>query len=124
MNKIIRTLVALLVLCGFSALSMNAFASDEDFPEAIVKAKLKMPEDPAAGPALGVKQKPGETISLTDIDAEIIIVEIFSMYCPHCQKHAPEERLNQSSSTDRHGGSKAPGYRRGHSFLRSSSTSK
>jgi peroxiredoxin len=36
---------------------------------------------------LGVK---GEgTFSLSQIKASVIVLEIFSMYCPHCQKEAP-----------------------------------
>ena len=38
---------------------------------------------------LGLKQDTG-TFSIADIDAELVLVEIFSMYCPYCQKEAPE----------------------------------
>ncbi|WP_320170815.1 TlpA disulfide reductase family protein [Maridesulfovibrio sp.] len=30
---------------------------------------------------------------ISDIDAGYVLVEIFSMYCPHCQKEAPETNL-------------------------------
>ncbi|MRR14197.1 redoxin domain-containing protein [archaeon] len=89
MKKIIRPIIVLLVLFGISSHSEPAFAAEKDFPAAIIKARLKLPDDPAAGAALGIKQKPGTTIALSDIDADIIIIEIFSMYCPFCQRHAP-----------------------------------
>ncbi len=36
-----------------------------------------------------VSSKRAARFMLSDIDGEIIIIEIFSMYCPYCQKHAP-----------------------------------
>ena len=50
--------------------------------------KLSVPDDPDVKAYLGIKQKSGQFM-LSDIDGEIIIIEIFSMYCPYCQKHAP-----------------------------------
>jgi thiol-disulfide isomerase/thioredoxin len=60
----------------------------QDYSKAIIQIKLNVPEEPYVDAYLGIKQKSGP-IMLSDIDGEIIIVEIFSMYCPYCQKHAP-----------------------------------
>ncbi len=49
--------------------------------------RLTIPADPGYQAYLGIK---GEgTFSLSQIKAPVVIVEIFSMYCPHCQKEAP-----------------------------------
>ena len=37
---------------------------------------------------LGLKQNPGETFTLNDIDADVLLIELFSMYCPFCQEEA------------------------------------
>lgn len=78
--------LAFLVLV-FSAPAWAA-PTDADFSRAIVQARLPVPEDPAVRSALGVKKTSGQML-LSDIDAEVILVEIFSMYCPYCQRHAP-----------------------------------
>ncbi|HNY66224.1 MAG TPA: TlpA disulfide reductase family protein [Deltaproteobacteria bacterium] len=80
-----KHLLILSLLCVFP---VWALAADTDFGKAITQARLKVPEDAGVRSFLGIRQKSGQ-MSLADIDAEIIIVEIFSMYCPYCQKHAP-----------------------------------
>ena len=60
----------------------------QDYSKAITQVKLSIPDDPDVKAYLGIKQMSGQ-VMLSDIDGEIIIIEIFSMYCPYCQKHAP-----------------------------------
>lgn len=49
--------------------------------------RLAIPADTGHQSYLGIK---GEgTFSLSQLRAPVVIVEIFSMYCPHCQKEAP-----------------------------------
>ncbi len=38
---------------------------------------------------LGLPETAKRTISPGDIDSEILLIEIFSMYCPYCQHEAP-----------------------------------
>ncbi|MBF0259788.1 MAG: TlpA family protein disulfide reductase [Desulfamplus sp.] len=40
---------------------------------------------------LGLNRKnlSDKTFNINDINADVVLVEIFSMYCPHCQKDAP-----------------------------------
>jgi thiol-disulfide isomerase/thioredoxin len=63
-------------------------AQIQDYSKAITQVKLSVPDDPDAKAFLGITQKSGQFM-LSDIDGEIIIIEIFSMYCPYCQRHAP-----------------------------------
>lgn len=49
--------------------------------------KLQVPKSPEARNYLGLE---GEgTFTIPKIKAKVVIVEIFSMYCPYCQKEAP-----------------------------------
>jgi len=93
---LISTLVMLL-----TATNLWAALSEQDYYKAISQVKLNVPPDADVRSYLGLDQKAGQFV-LSDIDAEIIIVEIFSMYCPYCQKHAPEaNRLYQEILSDK-----------------------
>jgi peroxiredoxin len=48
---------------------------------------LSVPENPSQKAYLGLSE--GKIFALTGIKAEVLLVEIFSMYCPHCQAEAP-----------------------------------
>lgn len=48
---------------------------------------LEVPKDPAMRTYLGIGD--AQTFTVDQVDADIVVVEIFSMYCPHCQREAP-----------------------------------
>ena len=50
------------------------------------KLKLPLPQKMHEREYLKVAKGP---FFLSQIDSEVLIVQIFSMYCPHCQKEAP-----------------------------------
>jgi peroxiredoxin len=52
---------------------------------------LPVPQEPAEKAYLGLKT--GDTFRIPQVAADLVIVEIFSMYCPYCQKEAP--RVNE-----------------------------
>jgi len=58
-------------------------AKGEPFPA----INLQKPENPAELNYLGLMGK--GSFQLSDIKSDLLIVEIYSMYCPYCQKEAP-----------------------------------
>lgn len=48
---------------------------------------LPVPQDAGEASYLGVEGK--KSFKIPEIKADMVIVEIFSMYCPYCQKEAP-----------------------------------
>ena len=48
---------------------------------------LPVPEDPAQRAYLGLDG--GASFKIPQIKARVVIIEIFSMYCPYCQREAP-----------------------------------
>jgi peroxiredoxin len=53
--------------------------------------RLPTPESDTQKRYLGLDVS--ETFALSDIDAQVLLIEVFSMYCPHCQREAP--RVNE-----------------------------
>jgi thiol-disulfide isomerase/thioredoxin len=49
---------------------------------------LPVPKDSGSRDYLGLSGK--EMFQIPQIKAKVVIVEVFSMYCPHCQREAPE----------------------------------
>ena len=50
--------------------------------------ELPVPSDKSAQEYLGVSGS--GMFKLSDIRAKVVIIEVFNMYCPHCQKEAPQ----------------------------------
>ncbi len=86
--KLLRTPVMLLFLmcvanCSVPALfAQNTPCEGEMFPE----LKLAIPQKIEHREYLHVDRNP---FVLSDVNAEVLVIEFFSMYCPHCQKDAP-----------------------------------
>lgn len=55
--------------------------------QAMPDLQLSMPEDAVQRSYLGLAA--GPSFRLSDLTAEIVVIEIFSMYCPYCQREAP-----------------------------------
>lgn len=85
----ISGLVAALVL---SLIGSPGYPADGLGPGSTMPAyQLKMLDSPEAGSYLGLKG--AKTFSLSQVGANLMVAEIFSVYCPVCQKNAPQ--LNQ-----------------------------
>ncbi|MCF8055985.1 MAG: TlpA family protein disulfide reductase [Desulfocapsa sp.] len=66
---------------------------------------MKVPENTTHINYLGLKGEPGTPFKISEIDADILLIELFSMYCPHCQKAAPTvnelyEKMEQEKRPD------------------------
>jgi len=83
---LILGIIGALVLCG------HVIASAKDKPQVDVgilsHAALAPPERSDEKAYLGLAS--GKAFSLPQIAGDVLIVEIFSMYCPICQREAPK----------------------------------
>jgi peroxiredoxin len=59
--------------------------------DALPAIKLPVPQTPAAKSYLGLTSD--EPFAVSQIKAEVLIIEIFNMYCSNCQREAP--RVNE-----------------------------
>jgi len=79
--------VWLCVLTGAPLAAEKQLASGDALPV----IKLPVPQTLAAKSYLGLTS--GESFAVSQIKAEVLIIEIFNMYCSNCQREAP--RVNE-----------------------------
>ena len=75
------------------SVGLSAFAADKppQKGETLPVINLPIPKSPGEKSYLGLS---GEgTFKIPQIKSNVVIIEIFSMYCPYCQKDAP--RINE-----------------------------
>lgn len=90
----------LCLLCSGVAGAETGPQAGEIFPEEALQA----PKSPRERDYLGLSQDV-EQFRIRDVKAPVVVVEIFSMYCPYCQREAPEvnglyERIHEEGLED------------------------
>jgi len=81
-------MVFIVIVAFFSVFALPLSAKEppaEGGPLPVIK--LPIPKSPEEKNYLGIKGEGSFTIP--QIKAKVVIIEIFSMYCPYCQKEAP-----------------------------------
>lgn len=76
-------LMAILLLCPPAGANPQPAAGTQLTP-----IRLEAPETPEAKKYLGVTEN--APLDPLTISGSLLIIEIFSMYCPHCQREAPQ----------------------------------
>ncbi|MFH1155490.1 MAG: redoxin domain-containing protein [Pseudomonadota bacterium] len=94
--RVVSILVSLVTALGLACLPGTARA---DIDQGIFSIRLQAPENPEHRRYLGLGN--GDTFALGDLSARVLVIEIFSMYCPHCQREAPViNRLYEAMQAD------------------------
>lgn len=87
---ITKRLISTLIIVTF--LSINAVNSASDSmhvkSDALSAIELPVPQNPDVRSYLGISED--NSFTIPQIKAEVVIIEIFSMYCPYCQREAPK----------------------------------
>ena len=78
--------VLTLLIIGFTTVFANIAVQAEEVMPVVT---LTIPENKSHIEYLGINGAPGETFSITEIQTDILLIELFSMYCPYCQAEAP-----------------------------------
>jgi thiol-disulfide isomerase/thioredoxin len=85
-----RILIGFILAVVFSlSIGLSAFAADKtpQKGETLPAINLPIPKNPGEKSYLGLS---GEGFfKIPQIKTKVVIIEIFSMYCPYCQKDAP-----------------------------------
>ena len=91
MKKILMPSLAIII--SFSVLSSSTLASNPppSKGDVLPVINLSIPKNPDEKAYLGLSG--AGTFKIPQIKAKVVIIEIFSMYCPYCQKDAP--RINE-----------------------------
>ncbi len=79
------TLLIFIVFISFICIAAETKPETEPLPD----ITLTVPDNKEHIQYMGLKGEPGTPFKLSDIDADILMIELFSMYCPYCQNAAP-----------------------------------
>lgn len=82
--KVTSILISLVTAFGLTCLPGTARA---DIDQGIFAIRLQIPENQEHRKYLSLGN--ADTFTLGDLSPRILVIEIFSMYCPHCQREAP-----------------------------------
>lgn len=99
--RLTGVLISLLFFTYQAFADKKPLAEGNKLPEII----LSVPKNTEHQKYLGITGK--GTFNIPQIKAEVVIIEIFSMYCPHCQREAPtinkfyEELVNSQKLKDK-----------------------
>jgi len=88
-------IIFLTLLNNVSIGASNAPIVGSQLPE----TTLPIPDNPDERHYLGLTGK-GSSFRIPQIKAKVVVVEIFSMYCPYCQREAPEVNKLYSAVED------------------------
>jgi len=81
-------IICITVLALMYAGMLEAAEPELKYNQVIGKIKLAIPDDTGIRDYLGLKVKTGQ-FGIAQIRPGILIIQIFNMYCPHCQHYAP-----------------------------------
>ncbi|MFC1856637.1 peroxiredoxin family protein [Thermodesulfobacteriota bacterium] len=87
---IIKSIFVFLTIVAAGTISGGLAGAENEPPlegDVLPEIALQAPQNPLHREYLGLKT--GGTFKIPQIKADILIIEIFSMYCPHCQREAP-----------------------------------
>lgn len=77
------------VLFVLLAITSTGHSEQSDDDSIMPELLLATPESEQHRNYLGLSTQPGEMFKVSDIKADLLVIELFSMYCPYCQKEAP-----------------------------------
>jgi len=93
---LLRCLLPLLLISGCAGATGPSSAPAT---EPASRLMLPAPSGPEERLYLGIGTL--QSFALDDIQAEVVLIEVFSMYCPHCQREAPNvNRLYRRITAD------------------------
>lgn len=90
MESVMRRLAITLITVFVLLLPSLGVSSDtKQLNEPLPAIEMPLPKSDFHLQYLGLANKSSDTFLLSEVDADILIIELFSMYCPYCQKEAP-----------------------------------
>ena len=86
----IAKVLSLVVFIGLSLTCSLVYSAENMKPGSIIpKFNLRAPDSNSIKAYLGLKNEKG--FSLSQIKAKLMVVEFFNVFCPVCQKNAPDQ---------------------------------